>query len=34
MVAEDEFDPLVNWLADELAKLDNIEIPVEDLVTN
>jgi hypothetical protein len=31
---EDEFNLLVNWLADELAKLDNVEIPVEDLVAN
>jgi hypothetical protein len=34
VLPEDEFNLLVNWLADELAKLDNVEIPVEDLVAN
>jgi DNA-binding response OmpR family regulator len=33
-VSEDDFNLLVNWLADELAKLDNIEIPMEDLAAN
>jgi CheY-like chemotaxis protein len=34
LVSEDEFTLLVNWLADELAKLDNVEIPTKDLVAN
>jgi hypothetical protein len=34
LVSEDEFNLLVNWLAHELAKLDNIEIPVDALLAN
>jgi c-di-GMP-binding flagellar brake protein YcgR len=33
-VPEDEFDLLVNWLASELAKLENAEIPVSDALEN
>ena len=33
-LSEDDFNLLVNWLADELAKLDDVEIPMEDLVAN
>jgi CheY-like chemotaxis protein len=33
-VPEEEFNLLVNWLATELAKLDNAEIPVNDFLEN